>query len=68
MDIIKNATEAATEVTTIKRGAVKARAADIIEEVQNAKGTRTEMIKRMQNELGISYANAYYYISRVFQV
>lgn len=68
MDIIKSATETATEITTTKRGAVKARAADIIEQVQAAKGTRTEMLKRMQDELGISYANAYYYISRVFQV
>lgn len=46
----------------------KQRAHDIITTMRGAGKTETEVLKTLQDELGMTYPNSYYYTKRVFTV
>ena len=65
-DISKKAKDVVESPKTKRDAAKKGRAYDIITTMRDAGQNETAILKALQEELDISYPNAYYYTKRVF--
>lgn len=67
MKVVKEISDKAkTEVAPKRDNQKKGRAHDIITTMRSAGQPETAILKALQDELKISYPNAYYYTKRVF--
>ena len=67
MKVVKEISEKAkAEVAPKRDNQKKSRAHDIITTMRSAGQPETAILKALQDELSISYPNAYYYTKRVF--